>query len=142
MYFLKDSFTGGLCGRAASDNGMRVVGKTFIERRRNSRARRPPVTLEVDGRTYETTEWTLGGFLLESYEDAHRRGDVVTVLIRIDVGGEKVYEHGAQAVVARVDRERRQLAAKFIELEGDAIETLDGWFSGRLRRRASSRKPA
>jgi hypothetical protein len=121
---------------------MRVVGKTIIERRRNNRAKHLPVTLEVDGRTYETTEWTLGGFLLDSYEDSHRRGDVVTVLIRIDAGGGKLYEHNAQAVVARVDKERRQLAAKFIELEGGAIETLDGWFTGRLRRHARRKKTA
>jgi len=119
---------------------MRVVGKTFVERRRNQRARRQPIALEVDGRSYVTTEWTLGGFLLGSHEDAHRPGDILTVVIRIDAGNGKLYEHDAEAIVARVDKQKGQLAAKFIELDATAIEVLDGWFTGRLRRQANRKK--
>jgi len=143
MESVKDSFIGGRLGPLRVGYGqMRVVGKALVERRRNHRAKLAPITLVVDGRTYETTEWTLGGFLLDAYADSHRRGDVATVVIKVDAGGGKLYEHQARAVVARVDKERGQLAAKFIELDGAAIGTLEGWFTGRLRRRAGRRKRA
>jgi hypothetical protein len=116
---------------------MRVVGKTIVERRRDRRPKLPPITLVVDCRTYVTEEWTLGGFLVGSYIDSHRVGDTIAVQIRIDAGGGQSYEHYADAQVARVDKERLQLAARFIELDAGAIETLEGLLTGRLRRRAN-----
>ena len=113
---------------------MRVVGKTINERRRDSRPTLPPIKLQIDGKLYATTEWTLGGFLVEKYVGDRRVYDIMTTIIHVEVGGEK-FEHFVDAQVVRVDRDRLTMAGKFLELDADTVETLDGWITGRLRRR-------
>jgi hypothetical protein len=112
---------------------MKIVGRTIVERRRNSRPRLPPVTIVFDGKSYETTEWTLGGFLIDRYIGDCFVDEVMPVTIKVDAGARK-FEHTGDAQVARVDRRRLQLAARFIDLDAGAVDTLDGWMTGRLKR--------
>ena len=112
---------------------MKVVGKTILERRRNSRPKLPPITIVLDGRSYETTEWTLGGFLIDRYIGDCFVEEVMPVTIKVDAGAQK-FEHHGDCQVARVDRKRLQLAAEFLDFDADAVNTLDGWMTGRLKR--------
>lgn len=113
---------------------MKIVGTTINERRRDSRPKLPPIKVQIDGKVYATSEWTLGGFLIDKYVGSRRAGGIMTMIVRVEVGDRK-FEHFVDAQVVRIDRERMIMAAKFIEMDSDAIETLDGWLTGRLRRK-------
>ena len=112
---------------------MKVVGKTIIDRRRNRRHNTPPITIVLDGKSYETREWTLGGFRIDRYTGDCFVDEFMPLTIRIDAGAEK-FEVVADSQIVRVDRDRLQLAARFIDLDADTVNTLDGWLTGRLRR--------
>ena len=123
---------------------MRVVGKTVNERRRNSRPKLPPIRLRFGGEPYKTTEWTLGGFMVRGYIGKHSVGSVIAVDIFIDIDKETV-KHSVHALVARIDTSERKLAAQFVDLEPDVVDSLESWMTGRLRRklaRMSKNKPA
>ena len=120
---------------------MRVVGKTINERRRDSRPTLPPIKLQIDGKIYATTEWTLGGFLVNNYVGDRRVHQIMTLIILVEVGDRK-FEHFVDAQVVRIDSDKLTMAAKFIELDTDAIETLDGWLTGRLRRKVLKEQKA
>ena len=117
---------------------MRVV-KTIAERRKNSRPKLSPIRLKFGGIAYETTEWTLGGFMVEAYGGEHRPGSTISVEIFIDVDKETI-KHSAFAEVARVDNRQGILAATFVELEADVLDCLESWMTGRLRRQLARRK--
>ncbi len=121
---------------------MRVLRKTVNERRRNSRPKLPPIRLRFGGEPYKTTEWTLGGFMVDGYIDKHSIGSIISVDIFIDVGKQTI-KHSLFAEVARVDTSERKLAAEFIDLEPEVLDILESWMTGRLRRqmaRASKEK--
>ncbi len=121
---------------------MRVLRKTVNERRRNSRPKLPPIRLRFGGEPYKTTEWTLGGFMVDGYIDKHSVGSIISVDIFIDVGKETI-KHSLFAEVARIDTSERKLAAEYIDLEPEVLDILESWMTGRLRRqmvRASKEK--
>ena len=112
---------------------MRVVGKTVNERRRNSRPNLPPIRLKFGGEPYKTTEWTLGGFMVDGYIDKHTVGSTIAVDLFIEIGKETI-KHSVYAEVARIDRHERQLAAQFVDLDPEILDFLESWMTGRLRR--------
>ncbi len=112
---------------------MRVVGKTVKERRRNSRPNVPPIRLKFGGEPYKTTEWTLGGFMVDGYIDTHSVGSTIAVDLFIEIGKETI-KHSVYAEVARIDRHERQLAAQFVDLDPEVLDFLESWMTGRLRR--------
>ncbi|MBT5050803.1 MAG: hypothetical protein HOM58_20045 [Rhodospirillaceae bacterium] len=113
---------------------MKIVGTTINERRRDSRPKLPPIKVQIDGKVYATSEWTLGGFLIDKYVGSRRAGGIMTMIVLVEVEDQK-FEHFVDAQVVRIDRDRLTMAAKFIEMDPDTIETLDGWLTGRLRRK-------
>lgn len=128
---------------------MKVVGTTVNERRRNSRPKLPPIRIRFCGEPFTTTEWSLGGFLVEPYMDKQNLcpGDEITVDIFIDLEtSEKVHtlQHTVQAEVARIDRRNGKLAAEFLAMDEAVIDTLEGWLTGRLRRQMArkAKKPS
>ena len=118
---------------------MRVVGKTVNERRRNSRPKLPPIRIRFGGEPYKTAEWTLGGFMVEGYIDKHCVGDTIAVDIFIDIDKETI-KHSVFAEVARIDRHDRKLAAQFVELDPEVLDSLESWMTGRLRRQLARKK--
>ena len=113
---------------------MRVVTKTVKERRRNARPKLPPIRLKFGGEPYKTTEWTLGGFMVEGYIGKHSVGSTIAVDIYIDIDRDTIH-HTVYAEIARIDRYDRKLAAQFVELDPDVLDDLESWMTGRLRRR-------
>jgi len=111
----------------------RVVGVDFPNRRRDRRNAIPPIQLELDGEVYTTVDWSLGGFLIAPYRGRARPGMQFPVVIVIRIG-DRVYRHRAEAEVVRAPAVRKQVAARFTRLEPDAVDTMEGLITGRLRR--------
>lgn len=110
-----------------------IIGIDMAERRRNRRSALPPVIIEFDQEAYPTVNWSLGGFLVEPYSGRRRSGERLAVTIVVTVGG-KEFRHGAKAKVVWRRRDVQQLAAHFHGLPPEAVATLDGLVTGRLRR--------
>lgn len=112
---------------------MKVVGTRIRERRRDKRLTLRPITVELDGKSYTTTDWGLGGFLIEGYKGPHVPGDCLYV--RIVVGeGRQAVKHVVEVRVIRLTHKYGEFAANFIDLSDDAFDALEGWLSGRLGR--------
>lgn len=111
----------------------RVVGAATANRRRDRRNAMPPIELEIEEVTYTTVDWGLGGFLVEPYEGVRRAGEPVALTVVVHVA-DRCYRHPVEAQIVRVDRATRQLAAAFVGLTSEAIDTLEGLITGRLRR--------
>ena len=110
-----------------------IIGIDQVERRRNRRSALPPIEIEIDGESYPTRNWSLGGFLVEPYDGRRKTGDKLAVTIIVKVN-DREFRHRAKAKVARRSRVESQLAAHFAALPPEAIDTLDGLITGRLRR--------
>lgn len=114
---------------------MKVVGTRSRERRRNKRLTLRPITVEFDGKSYETADWGLGGFLIEGYAGSHMPDDCLYVTISVD-DGRQSRRHIVEIKVIRLAHKHGELAANFINLGDDVFDTLEGWLSGRLTRDA------
>lgn len=110
-----------------------VIGIDSAERRRNRRSALPQIEIELDGEAYVTTNWSLGGFMIEPYSGKRKTGDHLTVTIVVKVN-DKEFRHQTDAKVARRSRVAGQLAAHLQGIPTEAIDTLDGLITGRLRR--------
>ena len=117
----------------------RVVGVS--NRRRDRRIELPPIQIILEDVAYTTVNWSLGGFLVGPYEGACRFGDEMRVEIVIDFEG-RTFRHEAVMEVVRVTRGTGELAGRFIDIEPAAVETLEAWMTGRLRRLERRRKRA
>jgi hypothetical protein len=112
-----------------------AISRTGLgERRKNKRLYARMITVDFDGEFYATRDWSLGGFLIDGYDGALEPAQTVRVGIILE-DGTRTYERAASASVVRTDRENQRLAAKFDAMDDDAVDLLDGWQSGRLRRR-------
>ena len=110
-----------------------VIGFEQTERRRNRRSALPQIEIEFDGEVYVTSNWSLGGFMVEPYSGKLRKGDDLDVGIVVRVN-DKEFRHKADATVVWRRRAQQQLAAHFHGLPTAAVDTLDGLITGRLRR--------
>jgi hypothetical protein len=95
---------------------------------------RSPILIELEGKVYPTVDWSLGGFLIEGYEGRRRRGEEVTLGIQVKAG-ESELSHVARAEIVRLNAATGHLAANFVMLDNATLDTLEGWMTGRLRRR-------
>lgn len=114
---------------------MKIIGKTILDRRKDRRVHVAPASLSFDGDSYTTSDLGLGGFLIKSYDGNRQVDDLIVVVIRVEAGHE-VYEQVTAAKIVRVDRKDETLAANFVHLDADMVDLLEGWLTGRLRRRA------
>lgn len=113
---------------------MKIVGVDMANRRRDKRVETWPILIELEGKVYPTVDWSLGGFLIEGYDGRRRRGEEITVGILVQAGTEQL-SHVARAEIVRRDVQAGHLAANFIGLDNATVDTLEGWLTGRLRRR-------
>jgi hypothetical protein len=66
------------------------------ERRTFARWSDPPLTVVIAGRAYTTTNWSLGGALIEGVETAGRRGGEIEIRIGLDRG--RLYNERVEVV--------------------------------------------
>jgi hypothetical protein len=118
----------------------RIV-KTLSERRHNSRTKLPDIRVKFGGEPYKTSEWTMGGFMVEGYIGEHSIGSNIAVDLYFDIE-KKTIQHSVLAEVARIDFHDRKLAATFIDLGPEVLDFLESLVTGRLRRQMARAKKA
>lgn len=103
------------------------------EKRKDKRLPLPIFTVKIDGRTFSTVNWSLGGLLVTEY-DGDVRDDQ---LIRLDVKGKDDTAEFKLRLAARVIRnnvERQELALKFEEMNPQVYDFFEKCFSRRFKR--------
>lgn len=118
---------------------MKIVGIQLSNRRRDKRISVVPIQIELEGKVYTAIDWSLGGFLIEGYAGRRRPGDEVMITLQVLASGVE-FNHVAQAEVVRIDPLGKQLAANFVGLDAAALGDLEGWLTGRLRRKQKRKK--
>jgi len=76
--------------------------------------------------------------MVDGYIAYHSVGSTIAVNLFIDID-KRTIKHSVHAEVARIDRDQRKLAAEFIELEGEVLDFLESWMTGRLRRQMAAK---
>lgn len=118
---------------------MKIIGIQLRNQRRDKRVSVLPIQIELEGEVYTTVDWSLGGFLIEGYTGRRRPGDEVMIAIKV-FASDVEFNHAASAEVVRIDPLGNQLAANFIGLDSAALADLEGWLTGRLRRKQKRKK--
>jgi len=70
----------------------------------------------LDGQRYPLKDWSRRGFSACAYAAEHYPGDKISLSVEVDLEGEPL-EFDCRAVVVWVDRDRRELAGVFTELD-------------------------
>jgi hypothetical protein len=103
-------------------------------RRRTQRLVMPALRVLIEGHAHVTTDWSLGGLLVESYAGALRPGDDFSVPSVGPIDGPFI-PVGIRGRVMR--REGEALAAEFLELDGRAFDALEALMRRRRQYLAS-----
>jgi len=72
--------------------------------------------VSIDGTAYPLKDWSRRGFSAGAYAAEHYPGDKVCLNVEVDVDGEPL-AFACQAVVIWVDRDRKELAGVFTDLD-------------------------
>lgn len=91
------------------------------ERRKHPRAGRMGLIVRFCGETYEVSNWSMGGFLVDDYQGQLSTGALVTV---VGLGCQKteVYEVSLPARVVRTNE--HTVAVSYLGLDANAYEFL------------------
>ena len=118
---------------------MKIVSSELANRRRDKRVEAPLISIQIEGMTLSTIDWSLGGFLVEGYDGHLRAGDHATVEIEFEIDGTE-FHNVAPIEVVRTEPYGNQLAANFTGLDDATMSTLEGLLTGRLRRQLMRQK--
>jgi hypothetical protein len=103
------------------------------EKRKDKRLPLPIFTVKIDGKTYSTVNWSLGGLLVSEYD-----GDAVDDrVIKVDIKAKDDSAEFKLRIAARVIRnkiERHELALKFEEMDPQVYDFFEQCFSRRFKR--------
>ncbi|MSO92220.1 MAG: PilZ domain-containing protein [Rhodospirillales bacterium] len=106
----------------SSGFSVRTQGAKPHQRRRDTRIESPIIRIRIEGQSYRTVNWSLGGVLIAAYDGSLREGNEFTVT---GIG----LEHGGLVAVMVPTRAVRVrdgfLAACFTELDGRAYDVLE-----------------
>ena len=118
----------------SSGFSVRTYGTKPRQPRRNTRVESPVLRIQIEGRSYRTVNWSLGGVLIAAYEGGLVEGDSFTIAgIGLEQGG-----FVGVSVPARVVRIKDgHLAGCYSELGGRAYDVLEA-----LLMRRAFRMPA
>jgi hypothetical protein len=103
------------------------------EKRRDKRLPLPVFSVKIDGQTYSTINWSLGGLLVSEYDGTVADDQTV----RLDVKAKDDQAEFKLRISARVIRnntERRELALKFEEMNPQVYDFFEQCFSRRFKR--------
>jgi hypothetical protein len=93
------------------------------DRRLEPRGTRIDGRIVLDGRHYGLKDWSRRGFSAVGVGAEHYPGDKITLSVEVELD-EETLRFDCRAVVVWVDRERRELAAVFTELDGRIQEKI------------------
>ena len=108
----------------------RAVGKTT--RRRDRRLREVALTVMLDGETYPTIDWSLGGLKIAGYQGQRDVDEEIRVYLEGELRGHKL-GGAATMVVVRRDVDNYQLAARFKTFAPGTWDELEQLSLRRLR---------
>jgi hypothetical protein len=103
------------------------------ERRRDRRLPLPIFTVRVDGVTYQTMNWSLGGLLIEGYAGARAAGETVQVDIKAKDATTDFRMRIAVKVIRVVPSE--SIALQFEAMSPEIYEFFERCFADRFKRR-------
>ena len=93
------------------------------DRRESIRIDDPSLVVKVDGKTYNTINWSMGGFLIEGYEGALSTGALLTVAA-LGTNVKDLTDVCIRARVVRSDPEKGYIAVNFLGLDSSAFSLL------------------
>lgn len=102
------------------------------ERRRHQRFTQPPLSLSVEGRTYATADWSMGGFVIEDYAGALTPGSLFAIN-GIGADGEELTPVEVRARVLRISEDRRRLTVTFLFVDQPAFRVLQRLVGKRIQ---------
>jgi hypothetical protein len=70
----------------------------------------------IDGQAYPLKDWSRRGFSAGAYAAEHYPGDKISLAVQLDLDGDQV-AFDCRAVVVWVDRDRKELAGVFTDLD-------------------------
>jgi len=91
------------------------------ERRKHERPKRLVMSIRIDGKTYKTNDWSMGGFLLDNYEGALTTGALVTVA-GLGRTSQNLHKVDLPARVVRTDEST--IAVSYLSLDAEAYNFL------------------
>ncbi len=94
----------------------RRLSSPSTERRREPRGTEIDGRVSIEGRSYPLKDWSRRGFSAGAYTAEHYPGDKIDMEVEIEIDGE-LLAFGCRAVVVWVDRDRRELAGVFTDLD-------------------------
>lgn len=110
------------------------------ERRRHQRFTQPPLSLSLEGRTYATADWSMGGFVIDDYAGLLTPGSLFAI-DGIGANGEDLTPVEVRARVLRISEDRRRLTVTFLFVDQPAFRVLQRLVGQRILP-ASSSPPA
>lgn len=94
----------------------RRISSPSSDRRLEARGTRVDGQVSIDGKAYPLKDWSRRGFSAAAYGAEHYPGDKIVMAVELDLDGEPL-EFDCRAVVVWVDRDRRELAGVFTQLD-------------------------
>jgi hypothetical protein len=102
------------------------------ERRRHQRFTQPPLSLSLEGRTYATADWSMGGFVIDDYGGALTPGSLFTIS-GIGADAEELTPVEVRARVLRISEDRRRLTVTFLFVDQPAFRVLQRLVGKRIQ---------
>ncbi len=103
------------------------------ERRRDRRLPLPIFTVQLDGVTYQTMNWSLGGLLIQGYAGERKAGDTVQIDIKAKDNSADFRMKITVKVIRAVSGE--SIALQFDALSPEIYEFFERCFADRFKRR-------
>jgi hypothetical protein len=103
------------------------------ERRRDRRLPLPIFTVKLDGVSYQTMNWSLGGLLIEGYTGDRMAGDTVQIDIKAKDANADFRMRIAVKVIRVVTAE--SIALQFEAMSTEIYEFFERCFADRFKRR-------
>ena len=100
----------------------RKVG--YREKRKDRRVLFPLLSIQLEGLTFETANWSFGGFMVEGSDAEIRIGETVSGTL-----GWRDRHFPFAGRVTRTGGEMRELAVSFTDISDEALLYLDGRLS-------------
>ncbi|MEK9662836.1 MAG: hypothetical protein VW644_14100 [Alphaproteobacteria bacterium] len=113
---------------------MKLLGTTDAEKRRDKRLTGRPLDVAFDGQRYTVAEWSIGGFLIDTYDGGREAGEMLPATVHVDTSDANA-ACPVTIEITRINASEHGIAARFVNLDGDAYDIFERWVSGRTPRR-------
>lgn len=95
---------------------LRRISSPSSDRRFEPRGNHIDGQISIEGRPYPLKDWSRRGFSAGAYTAEHYPGDKIDLDVEVEVDGEPL-AFECRAIVVWVDRDRRELAGVFTDLD-------------------------